>query len=94
MAERSLYLAAYDVRCPRRLRKALECAREFATGGQKSVHECFLNDTEKEALVQGMVEVLDLTKDSFLLIRLDPRAKTYTLGIGRPPVDPDVFYYG
>jgi len=40
MKNRQLYLAAYDVSCPRRLRKALYVLRGFASGGQKSVFEC------------------------------------------------------
>lgn len=36
------YLAAYDVSDPKRLQQALHVLRDYATGGQKSVFECFL----------------------------------------------------
>src|SRR5260221_537392 len=40
--QRILYLVAYDISHPRRLARALKTMRAYATGGQKSVHECWL----------------------------------------------------
>ncbi|RMD85018.1 MAG: CRISPR-associated endonuclease Cas2 [Candidatus Dadabacteria bacterium] len=94
MAQRGLYLAAYDIRDDRRRYQALQWLREFSTGGQKSVFECFLTEDERIALLTGMTRIVDFSTDSFVLIRLDPRAKVHTLGKGRPPADPDVFYIG
>jgi len=89
---RSLYLAAYDVAEARRLRAALELVKGYSTGGQKSVHECFLTDGEKARLLQDMALVLEEDEDSFLLLRLDPRARTLTLGKAVEPVDAPYFY--
>ena len=94
MSERQLYLAAYDISNPVRLRKALKVLRNYATGGQKSVFECFLGDGEKVALLYEIGEVLDLDEDRFFLVRLDPRSKVQTLGIAIRPADPGVFYVG
>ncbi len=91
---RDLYLAAYDVADDNRLRAALHCVRAFATGGQKSVHECWLTDAEKGDLLADMEQILHPSEDRFLLIQLDPRQKVYTLGIALAPVSPDWFYLG
>lgn len=91
---RSLYLAAYDVADDRRLRAALQCVRAFATGGQKSVHECWLSAAEKGDLLATMAQILWEEEDSFLLIRLDPRQRVHTLGVAVQPGNPDWFYLG
>ncbi len=92
MTTRQLHLACYDVACPRRLTRALKLARRYATGGQKSVHELFLTEAERDALVQDMRHLLDLGTDRFLLLRLDPRSRVHTLGKAVPPADPEFFY--
>ena len=94
MAKRPLYIAAYDVAHPARLRRALYEVKAFATGGQKSVYECFLHAPEHEALVSRMHAVLDPDEDRFLLLRLETRSPARTLGIAVPPADPDYFYVG
>lgn len=93
MGERTLHLAAYDVADARRLRIALELARGHATGGQRSVYECFLTPAERGALLLDMAQLVEPAEDRFLLIALDPRARVHTLGIAEPPADPDYFYY-
>ena len=94
MAERDLYLAAYDVASPSRLAAALALVRGYATGGQKSVHEVFLTPAERGELVHAMALLLDADEDRFFLLRLDPRARTYALGLAAKPIDPDYFYVG
>ncbi|MFZ0257944.1 MAG: CRISPR-associated endonuclease Cas2 [Gammaproteobacteria bacterium] len=86
------YLAAYDVSDPKRLQRALHVLRDYATGGQKSVFECFLNEAEKRALLQSVAAVLDLDEDRFFVVRLDPRSKVQILGIAVRPTDPSYFY--
>jgi CRISPR-associated protein Cas2 len=92
METRSLYLAAYDVADPRRLRAALELVKGYATGGQKSVHECFLTEGERTQLLREVARVLDEHEDSFLLLRLDPRARVLTLGRAVEPVEAPYFH--
>jgi CRISPR-associated protein Cas2 len=91
---RKLFLILYDISCPRRLAQALHAVREHATGGQKSVHECFLDAAELRALRQALRAIVDPGEDSLLFIRLDPRMKPRALGIARPPTDPAFFYVG
>lgn len=94
MTQRTLYLAAYDVSDPRRLVQALHVLRNYATGGQKSVFECFLTPGERHALVAEVSAVLDLDEDRFFLVRLDPRSKVQVLGIAVKPADPAYLYIG
>jgi CRISPR-associated protein Cas2 len=91
---RSLFLVLYDISCPRRLARSLHAVREHATGGQKSVHECFLDAAELRALRAAMDGIVDPAEDNVLFIRLDPRMKARTLGIAKPPADPAFFYIG
>ena len=94
MQQRQLFLAAYDIASPRRLRRALYILRDYATGGQKSVFECFLSKAERRELLARVDAVIDPEDDRFFLLRLDPRAKTGVLGIAIQPADPAWFYVG
>lgn len=94
MPERDLYIAAYDISAPRRLRAALHILKGYATGGQKSVFECFLTESERRSLVESVGAVIEAGEDSFLLLRLDPRSRIRTLGIAVAPEDPPFFYQG
>lgn len=91
---RRLYVAAYDISAPRRLRAALHVLKGYATGGQKSVFECFLTPAERARLLEEIGEVIETSEDSFILLRLDPRSDVRTLGIAVPPTDPPFFYHG
>lgn len=94
MSNRPLYIACYDICDDGRLRLALRVLRNYASGGQKSVFECFLSNAEKAALIAEVEEVIDPAEDRFLLLRLEPRAPVRVLGIAEPPADPDYFYVG
>jgi CRISPR-associated protein Cas2 len=89
---RDLYLAAYDVAAPRRLRAALDLVRGYATGGQYSVHECWLTPAERAQLIVDAESILDGAEDRMLLLRLDPRGAVVTLGVAERPADPSCFY--
>jgi CRISPR-associated protein Cas2 len=94
MKKRSLYIAAYDICDNGRLRKALLVLRNYATGGQKSVFECFLTEAEKRQLIAEVQAVIDEDVDRFFLLRLDPRMTVRVLGIALEPADPAYFYVG
>ncbi len=94
MNDRPLYLAAYDVSDPSRLRRALHVVRNYSTGGQKSVYECFLSKGEKAQLIEEIEAVIDSKEDRFFLLRLNPGAKFETLGIAEKPRDTSYFYIG
>lgn len=94
MSHRDLYIVAYDICSSRRLRAALKLVKGYSTGGQKSAYECYLTPVERRDLIEDMREVIEFGEDRFLLIRLDPRSRVYTLGIAEEPRDPPFFYCG
>ena len=94
MEKSSLYLAAYDISSPRRLRLALKILRDYALGRQKSVFECPLEENEVDQLVTRVEEVIDTEEDRFALIRLDRRCASQVLGRGVPIETGDIFYLG
>ena len=94
MTNRQLYLAAYDISCNRRLRKALCVLRGFASGGQKSVFECFLTPAEKARLVAEISQVINPVEDRFLLLKLAGSKHIRTLGKAVLPQDGSFFYVG
>ena len=94
MPHRDLHLVCYDVAEPRRRSAALKLVRRYATGGQKSAHEVFLTPAERNSLEADMRAMLETPDDRFLLLRLDPRSKLFTLGKAALPADPDYFYVG
>lgn len=86
-----LYIAAYDVRHPRRLARMLRILKDYSTGGQKSLFECFLRPADRKELVERVSKELNVEEDSFLLLRLDPRTKPKVMGVAQPPVWPEFF---
>jgi len=94
MATRSLFIAAYDIRSPRRLRRALQVLKDFACGGQKSVFECYLDKQELQELVTRVEDVLDGDEDRFLVVPIPAGSQVRVLGIAVMPTDPSYFYVG
>ncbi|HED14015.1 MAG TPA: CRISPR-associated endonuclease Cas2 [Gammaproteobacteria bacterium] len=91
---RHFYLAAYDVADPKRLHRVLVIIKGYATGGQKSVYECWLSRTERKALLNSTAQAIHADRDRFFLLRMDPRTKTALLGLAQPLVDPHFYYQG
>jgi CRISPR-associated protein Cas2 len=91
---RPLHLVTYDISDPGRLGRVHEAVKAYATGGQKSVRECFLSPGELAALDRELSGLIDPRDDSLLILRLDPRMGTHTLGRGIKPRDPPFFYIG
>lgn len=94
MSQRQLFLAAYDISSSRRLRKALRVLRGYASGGQKSVFECFLTPVEKERLLDEIGQIIDPIEDRFILLRLAGAKHVRTLGKAVVPQDGSFFYVG
>jgi len=94
MTQRHLYLAAYDISCNRRLRKALYVLRAYASGGQKSVFECFLTDAEKRQLLEEIAFVINPEEDRFIVLPLAGAKHVRTLGKAVPPQDGSFYYVG
>ena len=94
MPQRSLWIAAYDVARPARLRQVHRAVKAYATGGQKSVFECFLTPMERKALLVRGRALINEREDRFALLRVEERAQPVLLGIATPAVDPDFYYVG
>ena len=94
MTERTLYIAAYDVSSSSRLRAALHVLKDYASGRQKSVFECFLTSAERRELLERMQDLLDPDQDRFVLVRLAPRGKIRARGKAVIAKDPPWFYIG
>lgn len=94
MSKRPLYLVAYDIRNPSRLRHTLEIVKEYATGGQKSAYECYLSRSEREEILYRTDEVIDPEEDNLFLLRLNRHPRVHTLGIAVEPQDLTFFYQG
>ena len=90
--ERELYLAGYDMACPRRLTAALKLVRAHATGGQKSVYEIHLTQGERRELRAAMRALMDPSEDRFFLLKLDRRAVVQTMGVAVPPSSGQFFF--
>jgi len=94
MSKRHLFILAYDVVNSKRRSRALHIARCYATGGQKSVFECWLTAKEQQQCLQRMSHVLRPGEDRLLLMRLDPRQRIHTLGLAVPAQNLGFFYQG
>ncbi len=94
MATRGLYIAAYDVADPNRLRKVHQVVKGYATGGQKSVFECFLSPRERTVLISQVRSIIDERQDRFAILQIQEKTKPILLGIATPVVDPDFYYVG
>ena len=92
MPKRAVHIVAYDIACDRRRARVLAAAKAFGMGGQKSVHECVLSESERAELRARLVGLIDQAADRILLVRLDPRGETRRLGIALPPPDPAFVY--
>lgn len=91
---RLLYLVAYDVRHPKRLRHTLIMLKEFASGGQKSAFECYLSRAEKQEMLNRAEQLLNLEEDAFLIIQLKNRDAVDVLGKAIKPMDSLYTYLG
>ncbi len=91
---RSLYLVAYDICKPSRLRKTLTILKDYASGGQKSAFECYLTVSERDELLFRVEQVMDASDDAFLVIKLRSREAVDVLGCAIKPSDELYTYLG
>ena len=89
-----LYLIAYDISDQIRLNRVRHFLKGYSTGGQKSVYECFLTESEMRLIVSRLYTLIDPERDRVHIFTLDGRSRTHTLGIAVQPKDPSFFYFG
>ena len=63
------YIVAYDIRSPKRWRKAYKLLQGYGSRLQYSMFRCWLNPREREKL-RWQLESILTTEDELLLIRL------------------------
>ncbi|MBW3597273.1 MAG: CRISPR-associated endonuclease Cas2 [Planctomycetes bacterium] len=69
---RSVYLIAYDVCDPKRLRKTHKLMCGAGDPLQFSVFRCELSEVEKQQLQESLWDVLNLAQDRVMLVNLGP----------------------
>ena len=94
MEARLLYIIAYDIADEKRINRVRHLLKGYSTGGQRSVYECFLTESELNYLVEELSYLIDERFDRIHIFQIDRRAKIYLLGIALPPKDPAYFYIG
>ena len=92
--KRTLFLCAYDIASPRRLRHSLKVLKDYAGGGQKSVFECFLSVGEKTELLERMEQIMNTKDDTFFILPLRANAQYRSLGMATPCQDGDFYWVG
>ena len=90
---RTLYLAWYDIREPKRLVKCLKILKGYASGRQYSCFECYLNDTEQACLLHNIRQLTE-EEDTFALLSLKRSRQVKTLGQGTCPQDEQFMWIG
>ncbi len=73
-AEEMLRVVAYDIACPRRLRRVAEVCRDYGVRVQKSVFECWLDDDRFEAFWRRLQQTIRPQEDQILAYTLDAGA--------------------
>jgi CRISPR-associated protein Cas2 len=92
--ERTLYLIAYDITEDKRLNRVRQFLKGYSTGGQKSVYECYLTDSELGYVKSELEILIDEEEDRVHIFTMDGRSRTHTLGIAVQARDPEYFYVG
>lgn len=94
MAEvKNWYLVCYDIRCPKRWRKAYKLLQGYGDRIQYSIFRCWLNQRDREKLRWELEKVLT-TEDSLLLLRLCDRCIEGVRQYNRPgawPIEERVY---
>ncbi len=67
-----LYLVAYDIADPRRLRRARKKLLGFGRPIQYSVFYCDLTPAEANAMETQLLKLIDITQDHLMIVDLGP----------------------
>lgn len=89
---RDLYIVAYDISDPKRLRQTYRCMRSYGDALQLSVFRCELTQRERIRLEADLLAIIHRDEDQVMLCRLGPandqtRRRFETLG--RPLLHPE-----
>ena len=81
-----LYLIAYDIRHPARLRKLAKIVQDYGIRMQKSVFEAELLPSELQNMMRRMKSIINPSEDGIKIFRLcqSCEAKRSGAGLGKP----------
>ena len=81
-----LYLIAYDIRHPARLRKLAKIVQDYGIRMQKSVFEAELLASELQNMMRRMKSIINPSEDGIKIFRLcqSCEAKRSGAGLGKP----------
>lgn len=81
-----LYLIAYDIRHPARLRKLAKIVQDYGIRMQKSVFEAELLPSELQNMMHRMKSIINPSEDGIKIFRLcqSCEAKRSGAGLGKP----------
>ena len=90
---RNLFLVAYDIAHPKRLRKVFKKMQGYGTHLQYSVFTCELSPVEKARMVADLHRLIHHEEDRILIANLGPadgrgRRSFQFLGRSTPPPEP------
>ncbi len=69
-----LRVVAYDIACPRRLRRVAEVCQDYGVRVQKSVFECWLDEDRFETFWERLQRTIQPREDQILAYTLDSAA--------------------
>jgi len=92
MSGRSVFLVAYDIRNPKRLRRIHKTLRGYGDALQFSVFQCKLSAAKKQLLITDVSEIIHHAEDRVLIAELGPeegRGGRACQILGRQEMPPD-----
>lgn len=92
MTHRHLFLIGYDIKSNSRRCKALRQVQPHAMGGQKSFYECWLTVSELQELLGRLKNGIEGEADRVVIVRLDARTQSITLGQAESIANTDYFH--
>ena len=81
-ASEMLYLVAYDICNPKRLRKIAGTCLDYGIRVQYSVFECRLEEDQFQRLWGELLDIMDITEDRLVSYKLDARAAREVITAG------------
>ncbi|WP_071059077.1 CRISPR-associated endonuclease Cas2 [Pelistega sp. MC2] len=81
--KREIYIFAYDIADTKRRRQARNLLVGYSIGGQKSLFECLLRDSELKDLCHDLRTLL-CDEDTVHYIRVHTDKTTHLLGVAKP----------
>ena len=85
-------IVAYDISSNKIRNKVRKIIGEWRLDGQKSVHECQLDNRQAEELFLQIGTSINKNTDKLLMAWLEPRSNLLTRGIGKARLDNDILH--